>query len=156
MSTRKRREISFFIFLCAISTSSAGLSKKIKLVRNERKGLRTNFPKWREATNQIIFNISFYQNNIIIKVFNYFWGGGGGGWGGHWDLRYGGISLFFLRYFGIFLEKLRYYNIGNLAVHGFAILDSKTAVIDKICLRYYGIECPPPSDIDRFSYPQYT
>ena len=48
-------------------------SKKIKLVRNEPKGLRTNFPKWREATNQIIFNISFYQNNIIIKVFNYFW-----------------------------------------------------------------------------------
>jgi hypothetical protein len=36
---------------------------------------------------------------------------------GHWDLRYGSISLFFLRYFGIFLEKLRYYNIGNLAVH---------------------------------------
>jgi hypothetical protein len=36
----------------------------------------------------------------------------------HWDLRYGGISLFFLRYFGIFLEKLRYYDIGNLAVHG--------------------------------------
>jgi hypothetical protein len=54
------------------TTSSAGLSKKIKLVRNERKGLRTNFPKWWEATNQIIFNISFYQNNIIIKVFNYF------------------------------------------------------------------------------------
>jgi hypothetical protein len=46
--------------------------KNIKLVGNERKGLRTNFPKWREATNQIIFNISFYQNNIIIKVFNYF------------------------------------------------------------------------------------
>jgi hypothetical protein len=46
--------------------------KKIKLVRNELKGLQTNFPKWREATNQIIFNISFYQNNIIIKVFNYF------------------------------------------------------------------------------------
>jgi hypothetical protein len=40
--------------------------------------------------------------------------------GGHWDLRYGGItiSLFFLRYFGIFLEKFRYYDIGNLAVHG--------------------------------------
>jgi hypothetical protein len=56
------------------TTSSAGLSKKIKLVRNEQKlGLRTNFPKWREATNQIIYNISFYQNNIIIKVFNYFW-----------------------------------------------------------------------------------
>jgi hypothetical protein len=35
-----------------------------------------------------------------------------------WDLRYGGISLFFLRYYGIFLEKLRYYDIGNLAVHG--------------------------------------
>jgi hypothetical protein len=40
------------------------------------------------------------------------------GWGGgHWDLRYGGISLFFSRYFGIFLEKLWYYDIGNLAVH---------------------------------------
>jgi hypothetical protein len=52
-------------------------------------------------------------------------------------------SSFFLRYFGIFLEKLRNYDIGNLAVHGFAILDSKTAVIDKICLRYYGIEYPP-------------
>ena len=38
--------------------------------------------------------------------------------GGHWDLRYGGISLFFLRYFGIFLEKLLYYDIGNLAVNG--------------------------------------
>jgi hypothetical protein len=37
------------------------------LVRNEPKSLRTNFPKWREVTNQIIFNISFYQNNIIIK-----------------------------------------------------------------------------------------
>ena len=37
--------------------------QKYKLVGNERKGLRTNFPG---ATNQII-----YQNNIIIKVFNY-------------------------------------------------------------------------------------
>jgi hypothetical protein len=35
--------------------------------------------------------------------------------------------------YGIFLEKLRYHDIGNLAVHG----------IDKICLRYYGIEYPP-------------
>ena len=64
---------------------------------------------------------------------------GGGGIG--ILIRYGGISLFFLRYFGICLEKLRYYDIGNLAV--LAILDSKTAVIDKICLQYYGIEYPP-------------
>ena len=63
--------------------------------------------------------------------------------GGHWDLRYGGISLFFLRYFGIFLEKLRYYDIGNLAVHGICNFGLKTAVIDKICLQYYGIEYPP-------------
>jgi hypothetical protein len=49
--------------------------------------------------------------------------------------------------YGISLEKLRYYDIGNLADMVFSILDSKTAVIDKICLRYYGIEytqCPPP------------
>ena len=46
--------------------------------------------------------------------------------------------------YGISLEKLRYYDIGNLAAYTvFAILDSKTAVIDKICLRYYGIEYPP-------------
>jgi hypothetical protein len=38
--------------------------------------------------------------------------------GGHWDLRYGGISLFFLRYFGIPLEKLRYHDIENHALHG--------------------------------------
>ena len=58
-------------------------------------------------------------------------------------LRYGGISLFFLRYFGIFLEKLRYYDIGNLVVHGICNFGLKTAVIDKIFLRYYDIEYPP-------------
>jgi flagellar motor component MotA len=31
--------------------------KNIKLVGNEWKGLRTNFPKRREATNQIILSI---------------------------------------------------------------------------------------------------
>ena len=75
---------------------------------------------------------------LVLKIRQVTWGGGG-----HWDLRYGGISLFFLRYFGIFLEKLRYYDIGNLAVHGICNFGLKTAVIDKICLRYYGIEYPP-------------
>ena len=53
-----------------------------------------------------------------------------------------GISVFFLKNCG-------YYDIENHAVHAvFAILDSKTAVIDKICLRYYGIEYPPmPSSL---------
>ena len=68
----------------------------------------------------------------------------GGGGGGHWDVRYSGISLFFLRYFGIFLEKLRYYDIGNLAVHGICNSGIKNCGYwPKICLRYYGIEYPP-------------
>jgi hypothetical protein len=47
-----------------------------------------------------------------------------------------GISVFALKNCGItILEILRYTVL--------AILDSKTAVIDKICLRYYGIEYPP-------------
>jgi hypothetical protein len=37
---------------------------------------------------------------------------------------------------GITILKIMRYTV-------FAILDSKTAVIDKICLRYYGIEYPP-------------
>jgi hypothetical protein len=53
--------------------------------------------------------------------------------GGHWDLRYGCISLFFLRYFCIFLENLQYYDIGNLAVHSICNFGlKKTAVIESI------------------------
>jgi hypothetical protein len=72
-------------------------------------------------TNQVKFD--YVMNKKFQHIPYYFiltytaahkrWGGGG-----HWDLRYSGISLFFLRYFGIFLEKLRYYDIGNLALHG--------------------------------------
>jgi hypothetical protein len=51
-----------------------------------------------------------------------------------------GISVFSLKNCGItILPEILRYTV-------FAILDSKTAVIDKICLRYYGIEypqCPP-------------
>jgi hypothetical protein len=65
-------------------------------------------------------------------------GGGGIGIYGMAVLAYFsyGISVFSLKNCGItILEMLRY--------TVFAILDSKTAVIDKICLRYYGIEYPP-------------
>jgi hypothetical protein len=47
-----------------------------------------------------------------------------------------GISAFSLKNCGITILKIMRYTV-------FAILDSKTAVIDKICLRYYGIEYPP-------------
>jgi hypothetical protein len=47
-----------------------------------------------------------------------------------------GISVFPLKNCGITILKIMHYTV-------FAILDSKTAVIDKICLRYYGIEYPP-------------
>jgi hypothetical protein len=47
-----------------------------------------------------------------------------------------GISVFSLKNCGITILKILRYTV-------FAILDSKTAVIDKICLRYYGIEYPP-------------
>jgi hypothetical protein len=63
--------------------------------------------------------------------------------GGHWDLRYGGISyfsygilVFSLKNCGIMILEILRYTV-------FAILYSKTVVIDKICLRYYGIEYPP-------------
>jgi hypothetical protein len=50
-----------------------------------------------------------------------------------------GISAFSLTNCGITILEILRYTV-------FAILDSKTAVIDKICLRYYGIEYPlmPP------------
>jgi hypothetical protein len=51
-----------------------------------------------------------------------------------------GISAFSLKNCGITILKIMRYTV-------FAILDSKAAVIDKICLQYYGIEypqCPPP------------
>jgi hypothetical protein len=47
-----------------------------------------------------------------------------------------GISVFSLKNGGITILEILRYTV-------FAILDSKTAVIDKICLRYYGIEYPP-------------
>jgi hypothetical protein len=51
-----------------------------------------------------------------------------------------GISAFSLTNCGITILEILRYTV-------FAILDSKTAVIDNICLRYYGIEYPlmPPS-----------
>ena len=78
----------------------------------------------------------------------------GGGGGRHWDLRYGGISLFFLRYFGIFLKICSITILEILWYTVFAILDSKTVVIDKICLWYYGIEYlpMPPSVLCQLSY----
>jgi hypothetical protein len=45
-----------------------------------------------------------------------------------------GISVFSLKNCGITILKILRYTV-------FAILDSK--LIDKICLRYYGIEYPP-------------
>jgi hypothetical protein len=52
-----------------------------------------------------------------------------------------GISVFSLKNCSITILKIMRYTV-------FAILDSKTAVIDKICLRYYGIEYPPmPSSL---------
>jgi hypothetical protein len=47
-----------------------------------------------------------------------------------------GISVFSLKNCDITILEILRYTV-------FAILDSKTAVIDKICLRYYGIEYPP-------------
>jgi hypothetical protein len=56
-----------------------------------------------------------------------------------------GISVFSLKNCGIMILKIMRYTV-------FAILDSKTAVIDKICLRYYGIEYPPmPSSLNYVS-----
>jgi hypothetical protein len=47
-----------------------------------------------------------------------------------------GISVFSLKNCGITIFEIWRYTV-------FAILDSKTAVIDKICLRYYGTGYPP-------------
>jgi hypothetical protein len=47
-----------------------------------------------------------------------------------------GISVFSLKNCGITILEILWYTV-------FAILDSKTAVINKICLQYYGIEYPP-------------
>ena len=51
-----------------------------------------------------------------------------------------GISVFSLKNSGITILEILRYTV-------FAILGSKTVVIDKICLRYYGIieypQCPP-------------
>jgi hypothetical protein len=47
-----------------------------------------------------------------------------------------GISVFSLKNCSITILEILRYTV-------FAILDSKTVVIDKICLRYYGIEYPP-------------
>jgi hypothetical protein len=58
-----------------------------------------------------------------------------------------GISVFSLKYCGITILEILRYTV-------FAILDSKAAVIDKICLRYYGIEypqCPPLNEIAKNS-----
>jgi hypothetical protein len=54
-----------------------------------------------------------------------------------------GISVFSLKNCGITILEILRYTV-------FAILDSKTAVIDKICLRYYGIEYPPMPPSDRW------
>jgi hypothetical protein len=48
-----------------------------------------------------------------------------------------GILVFSLKNCGITILEILRYTV-------FAILDSKTAVIDKICLQYYGIEYVPP------------
>jgi hypothetical protein len=64
--------------------------------------------------NILGFNFTKLREMRYLVYIIYLWLRGGG----HWDLRYGGISLIFLRFFGIFLEKLRYYDIENLAVHG--------------------------------------
>jgi hypothetical protein len=57
-----------------------------------------------------------------------------------------GISVFSLKNCGITILEILQYTV-------FAILDSKAAVIDKICLRYYGIEYPPmpPSLVYHYS-----
>jgi hypothetical protein len=47
-----------------------------------------------------------------------------------------GISVFSLKNCGITILEILRYTV-------FTILDSKTAVIDNICLRYYGIEYHP-------------
>lgn len=45
----------------------------------------------------------------------------------------------------IVFEKLRYYGIGTLAVSGINDFGDGTTVINKICLRCYGIEYLPMS-----------
>jgi hypothetical protein len=55
-----------------------------------------------------------------------------------------GISVFSLKNCGITILEILRYTV-------FAILDSKTAVIDKIYLRYYGIEYPPNAPLLEFT-----
>ena len=54
-----------------------------------------------------------------------------------------GISVFSLKNCGITILEILRYTV-------FAILDSKTAVIDKMFLRYYGIEYPPNAQCPLF------
>ena len=49
-----------------VATSSAGLSKK-KLVGNEPKGLRTNFPKWREPQTKLYLIYHFTRTILLLK-----------------------------------------------------------------------------------------
>jgi hypothetical protein len=43
--------------------------KKIELVGNERKGLRTNFPKWREPQTKLYFIYNFTRTILLLKYF---------------------------------------------------------------------------------------
>jgi hypothetical protein len=66
---------------------------------------------WTELKAKLT-NCNILQSGPLTQSITYIFAGQTEQWGGHWDLRYGGISLFFLRYFGIFLEKfavLRYW-----------------------------------------------
>jgi hypothetical protein len=42
--------------------------KNIKLVGNEPKGLRTNFPKWRGATNQTKLYLIYHFTRTILLL----------------------------------------------------------------------------------------
>jgi hypothetical protein len=89
--------------------------------------------------NLVLAEVDLEQVYLSIKII-------GKGGGGTLGFTYGmavlayfsyGISVFSLKNCGITILEIVRYTV-------FAIFDSKTAVIDNICLRYYGIEYPPP------------
>ena len=57
------------------------------------------------------------------------------------NMLVGDIGIYGMAVLAYFSYGISVFSLKNCGA--FAILDSKTAVIDKICLRYYGFEFPP-------------
>jgi hypothetical protein len=60
-------EISSVFFIHLLDYLQRRPFKKIKLVGNERKGLRTNFPKWREPQTKLYLIYHFTRTILLLK-----------------------------------------------------------------------------------------